>query len=84
MKDWQPLARIDELTPSLRSLLEKLHLYRRTGRQARGVGCAGTWVSLSGMFVSGGDDVRVGNERQAAVNAAHSLGTNVIAERDYE
>jgi hypothetical protein len=39
---------------------------------------------MSEVFVSGGNDVRVGNERQAAVNAAHSLGTNVIAERDYE
>jgi hypothetical protein len=37
----------------------------------------------SGMFVGGGDDVAVANERQAAENAAHSVGTNVIAERDY-
>jgi hypothetical protein len=34
--------------------------------------------------VSGGDDAAVVNERQAAENAAHSVGTNVIAERDYE
>jgi hypothetical protein len=78
MKDWQPLARIDELSPLLGSLPREISPVRQNRP-------AGTWRRVrSEVFVSGGDDARVGNERQAAVNAAHSLGTNVIAERDYE
>jgi hypothetical protein len=58
MKDWQPLARIDELSPLLGHCREKFRLYGRIGRQARGVGCAGTYVSSGEVFVSGGDDAR--------------------------
>ena len=75
MKDWQALARIDELSPLLRSLPREISPVRQNRS-------AGTWHRrvrrhlgfLGEVFVSGGDDVKVGNERQAAVNAGSFIG----------